>query len=111
MKNILCILLFSCFSLTIISCGSGNSLSSSTYDTSAHVDQTTQKQAVIDCYLVNNSINDNSTIDNSSVSDSSVSNSLIYNSIISNSIISNSIIKNETLINVTISNSSINNSR
>jgi len=56
MKNILCILLFSCFSLTIISCGSGNSLSSSTYNTSTHVDQTTQKQAVIDCYLVNNSI-------------------------------------------------------
>jgi len=31
-------------------------LSSSTSNTSTHVDQTTQKQAVIDCYLVNNSI-------------------------------------------------------
>ena len=91
MKNILCILLFSCFSLTIISCGSGNNLSSSTYNTSTHVDQTTQKQAVIDCYLVNNSINDNSTIDNSSVSDSSVSNSIITNcSIIDNSSVSDS---------------------
>jgi len=72
MKNILCILLFSCFSLTIISCGSGNSLSRSTNNTSTHADQTTQKQAVIDCYLVNNSLYDNSTIYNASVSDSSV---------------------------------------
>ena len=110
MKNILCILLFSCFCLTVISCGTGENLSNST-NTITHTDQITQEQEIINCYSVKNSKNDNSTIDNSTVSDSSVSNSIIYNSIISNSIISNSIIKNETLINVTISNSSINNSR
>ena len=78
MKNILCIIIFSCFSLTVISCGTGDTLSSSTKNAGSNLDQTTQEQA-IDCYSVNNSINDNSTIDNSTVSDSTVSDSLIKN--------------------------------
>ena len=77
MKNILYILLISCFSLIIVSCGSESRMLNSTSKTNTTVDKTTRDQAVIDCYLLINTTNDNSSVDNSTVFDSIVSSARI----------------------------------